>query len=128
MTQSFLIFRSPFFNYLSITKPTQPDYAIINLIFFLRFPSFGFYSGEQITDKNFWSVLILVREKYWSPLFKDKLFATILHNNLQNLLLNLVLCTRSVFVCHKSSIILKKTYTYLWTGSSLSNSPSSIMS
>ena len=66
-----------------------------------------------MADKNFWSVLILVREKYWSPLFKDKLFATILHNNLQNLLLNLVLCTRSVFVCHKSSIILKKTYTYL---------------
>ena len=66
-----------------------------------------------MADKNFLSVLILVGEKYWSPLFTDKLFATILGNNLQNLLINVVLCTRSVFVCHKSSIILKKTCTYL---------------
>ena len=28
---------------------------------FLRFPLFGFYSGEKkITDKHFWSVLVLV--------------------------------------------------------------------
>ena len=39
-----------------------------------RFPLFGFYSGEKTTDRNFWSVLILVGEKYWSPknFFSDK--------------------------------------------------------
>ena len=79
----FSLFRFPFFNYLSLTNPTQPDYGIINLIIFLRFPLFGFYSGEKKTDKNFRSVLILDGEKHWSPLFTDKLFATILRNNLK---------------------------------------------
>ena len=39
-----------------------------------RFPLFGFYSGEKTTDRNFWSVLILVGEKYWLPkkFFSDK--------------------------------------------------------
>ena len=50
----------PFYNYPSLLNATQPDYDIINLIIFLRFPLFGFYSGEKITDENFWSVLILV--------------------------------------------------------------------
>ena len=43
-----------------LTNPTQPDCGIINLIIFLRFPLFGFYSGEKITNQNFQSVLILV--------------------------------------------------------------------
>ena len=47
----------PFFNYPSLPNATQPYYRII---FFLRFPLFGFYLGEKITDKNFWSELILV--------------------------------------------------------------------
>ena len=51
----------PFFNYPSLPNSTQPDYGITNLIVFLRFPIFGFYSGEKITDNNFWSELILVR-------------------------------------------------------------------
>ena len=42
----------------------KKNYGIINLIFFLRFSLPGFYSGEKIIDKNFWSVLILVGEKY----------------------------------------------------------------
>ena len=49
-----------FFNYPSLPSATQPDYGIINLNFFLRFPLFGFHSRENITDKNFWYVLILV--------------------------------------------------------------------
>ena len=42
--------------YPSLPNATQPDYGIINLIYvFLRFPLFGFYSGE-----NIYSFLILV--------------------------------------------------------------------
>ena len=60
------LFKFTFFNYPSLAKITQPDYGIINLIIFLRFPLFGFYSGEKIIDKKFWSVLILVGYNYWS--------------------------------------------------------------
>ena len=56
----FFLFKFPFFNYPSLPNAVPPDYGIINLIILLRFPLFGFYSGEKITDKNFWSVLILV--------------------------------------------------------------------
>ena len=56
----------PFFNYPSLPNATQPDYSIIDLIIFLRFPLYGFYSGEKITDKNFWSVLILTGYNHWS--------------------------------------------------------------
>ena len=46
----------PFFNYPSLPNATQPDCGIIKSDnFFLIFPLFGFYSGEEITDKNFWS-------------------------------------------------------------------------
>ena len=34
----------------------------------------GFYSGEKTTDKNFWLELILVGQKYWSPLKNWLLF------------------------------------------------------
>ena len=54
------LFKFLFFNNPSLTNAAQPDYGIINLIIFLRFPLFGFYSGEKITDKHFWLVLILV--------------------------------------------------------------------
>ena len=53
---------------LHYTLSSKKNYGIINLIFFLRFSLPGFDSGEKIIDKNFWSVLILVGEKYQSPL------------------------------------------------------------
>ena len=48
---SFLI--SIFLNHPSPPNATQPYYGIINLIIFLRFSLYGFYSGEKITDNNF---------------------------------------------------------------------------
>ena len=55
-TWLFFFFLVSFFNYPSLPNATQPDYGIINLIYvFLRFPLFGFYSGE-----NIYSFLILV--------------------------------------------------------------------
>ena len=57
MTHFSFLFKFPFFNYPSLTNAAQSDYGIT---IFLRFPLFGFYSGERITDKNFWLVLILV--------------------------------------------------------------------
>ena len=61
MTHFSFLFKFTFFNYPSLPNATQPDYVIINLIYlFKRFLLFGFCSGEKITDKNFWSVLILV--------------------------------------------------------------------
>ena len=57
----------PFFNYPSLPNAAaQADYGMINQIVFLRFPSFAFYSREKMADKNFWSVLILVGQNYWS--------------------------------------------------------------
>ena len=44
------------------------------MIFFWRFPLFGFNWGENVTGKNCWSELILVREKYWSPIKNWSLF------------------------------------------------------
>ena len=62
MTHFSFLFKFHFFNHHSLPNATQPDYGIINLIiFFLRFPLFRFYSKEKITDKNFWSILILAR-------------------------------------------------------------------
>ena len=34
-------------NYPSLPNATQPDYGIIDLVTFLRFPLFGFYSEEK---------------------------------------------------------------------------------
>ena len=53
MTHFSFFFKFLFFNYASLPNATQPDYGIINLIISLIFPLFGFYSGEEITDKNF---------------------------------------------------------------------------
>ena len=56
--------KSPFFNYPSLPNATQPDYGIINLIIFLRFPLFGVYSGEKISDKNLVDLVFIQEKKY----------------------------------------------------------------
>ena len=62
MTRFSFLFTFPSFNYPSLPNATKPDYGITNLIIFLKISviCFFFYSGEKKTDKNFWSVLVLV--------------------------------------------------------------------
>ena len=52
MTHFYFLSKFLFFNYPSLPNAAQPDYGIINLMIFLRFSLFGFYSGEKINDKN----------------------------------------------------------------------------
>ena len=67
VTDNFNWWAAVTFSFLTTIPYPTPLTDIINLIIFLTFPLFGFYSGEKVTDKNFWSELILVGEKYWSP-------------------------------------------------------------
>ena len=53
-------------NYPSLPNATQPDYGIVDLVTFLRFPLFGFLFRRKITDKKFWSELILVGQSCWA--------------------------------------------------------------
>ena len=50
-----------FLSFPSLPNVAQPDHGIINLIIFLRYLLFGFYSREKIADKNLLFVIIWVK-------------------------------------------------------------------
>ena len=82
----------PFLTILSYPTPLKQIWYNKSDNSILKFPLFGFYSGEKITDKNFfvgvsfsWAKL-LIGEKYWWPLKNWSTFTSFFfHRNAINL-------------------------------------------